>query len=121
MDSETLGQFVQTVRRYVRERLVPIETQVAEEDEMPAAVLEDFRDMGLFGLSTPERYGGLGLGSAEEIEVVMELTWASAAFRSIIGINLGLGSQGILMDGTESQKSFWLPKWRAGKSSRASV
>ena len=115
MDSETLGQFVQTVRRYVRERLVPIETQVAEEDEMPAAVLEDFRDMGLFGLSTPERYGGLGLGSAEEIEVVMELTWASAAFRSIIGINLGLGSQGILMDGTESQKSFWLPKMASGE------
>lgn len=115
IDRETLAQLVETVRRYTRDKLVPLEKQVAERDEIPAEVLRDFRDMGLYGLSTPERYGGLGLGSAEEIELIIELCWASAAFRSAIGINLGLGSQSILMDGTDAQKQDWLPRIASGE------
>lgn len=115
MDHDTLDQFVDTVRRYVRDRLVPVEEQVAEEDRIPDQVMQDFRDMGLFALTTPEEYGGLGLGSAEEIEVVIELCWASAAFRSVLGINLGLGSQAILMDGTQAQKDEWLPRIASGE------
>lgn len=115
IDTETLGELVSAVRRYTREKLVPLERQVAEEDRIPDSVLQDFREMGLFGLTTPEAYGGLGLGSAEEIEVIMELTWSSAAFRSLVGINLGLGSQAILMDGTEEQKAEWLPKIASGE------
>lgn len=111
---EMLAQLVETVRRYTREKLVPIEQQVAEEDRIPDAILQDFRNMGLFGLTTPEEYGGLGLGSAEESEIVLEITWASAAFRSVFGLNLGLGSQGILMDGTPEQKAYWLPRVASG-------
>jgi acyl-CoA dehydrogenase len=73
------------------------------------------RALGLFGLTTPEEYGGLGLSSAEEIELVMELCWASAAFRSSVGINLGLGSQSILRDGTPEQRAYWLPKIASGE------
>ena len=98
MDAETLNQFRDTIRRYVRERLVPLEAQVAEDDRIPDQVLADFRDMGLYGLTVPQEYGGLGLTISEEIEVVMELTWASAAFRSALGINFGVGSQGLVMD-----------------------
>jgi acyl-CoA dehydrogenase len=115
IDSDVLAQLKDSVRRYVRERLVPLEAQVAESDRIPPEILQDFRDMGLFGLTTPEAYGGLGLGSADEIEIITELTWASAAFRSTIGINLGLGSQGILMDGTEEQKATWLPRVASGE------
>ena len=115
MDKDTLDQFVDTVRRYVRDKLVPLEEQVADEDRVPDEVIQDFRDMGLFSLTTPEKYGGLGLGSAEEIEIILEMCWASAAFRSVLGINLGLGSQGILMDGTEEQKTEWLPKIASGE------
>jgi acyl-CoA dehydrogenase len=115
MDKDTLDQFVDTVRRYVRDKLVPLEEQVADEDRVPDEVIQDFRDMGLFSLTTPEKYGGLGLGSAGEIEIIMEMCWASAAFRSVVGINLGLGSQGILMDGTEEQKTEWLPKIASGE------
>jgi acyl-CoA dehydrogenase len=115
IDKETLAQLVDTVRRYVRDKLVPLEKEVAERDEIPVEVLQDFRDMGLYGLSTPERYGGLGLGSVEEVEIIMELCWTSAAFRSAIGINLGLGSQSILMDGTDAQKQHWLPRIATGE------
>jgi acyl-CoA dehydrogenase len=114
MDQETLQQLVQTVRRYTREKLVPLEARVADEDRIPDDVIQDFRDMGLFGLTIPAAYGGLGLGSAEEIEIVMELCWASSAFRSVVGVNLGLGGQSIVMDATADQKSFWLPKLASG-------
>lgn len=115
VDRETLEQLVATVRGYVRNRLVRIEAQVAERDEVPPEVLDDFRRMGLFGLSTPVEYGGLGLAASEEIRLILELTWASAAFRSLVGINLGLGSQAILMDGTEEQRRAWLPKIASGE------
>ncbi|ACG78933.1 acyl-CoA dehydrogenase [Phenylobacterium zucineum HLK1] len=114
MDADTLGQFRETVWRYVREKLVPLEAEVAERDEVPERVLADFREMGLYGLTIPEEYGGLGLSVAEEVEVVAELAWASAAFRSAVSMNLGVGSQGIVMDGTEAQKREWLPRLAAG-------
>lgn len=115
IDSASLEQFRDTVRRYVREKLVPLEPRVAEEDQVPAAIIDDFRHMGLFGLSTPEEYGGLGLTCQQEVEIILELSWASAAFRTLVGINLGFGSQGILIDGTEEQKQTWLPRIASGE------
>ena len=115
LDPETLAQFRETVRRFARERLVPIEEQVAETDQVPPEVIQEMRDLGLFGLTVPQEYGGLGLTVPEEIEIVTELCWASAAFRSIIGINLGVGSQGIVHEGTEEQKQEWLPRIASGE------
>jgi acyl-CoA dehydrogenase len=103
------------LRRYVRERLVPLENKITEEDRIPDEVVGEMREMGLFGLSTPTEYGGLGLTCAEETELMIELTWAAAAFRSIVGINLGLGSQAILMDGTQEQRDEWLSKIASGE------
>ena len=114
-DREVLTQIRETVRRYVRERLVPLENEVAETDRIPDEVFAEFRDMGLYGLTTPEQYGGLGLTASEEAEVMLEVAWASAAFRSSLGINLGLGSQSILNDGTPVQRDRWLPGIAAGK------
>lgn len=114
MDPETLSALVDEVRRYTRERLVPMEAEVAERDEIPAEVIEEFRRLGLYGLTIPVEYGGLGLRISEEIEVVMELTWTSAAFRSALGINFGVGSQGLVMDGTEDQRRDWLPRLAEG-------
>ncbi len=116
MDQETLGALRETVRRYVRERLVPLEDQVAQEDRIPDDVVAEMREMGLFGLTIPEEYGGLGLTVAEEVELIIELTWASAAFRSLLSMNLGVGSQGILADGTEAQRREWLPRIASGET-----
>src|SRR3546814_16406255 len=118
VDPETLDQLVDTVRRYTREKLVPLEARVAEDDAIPEEILRDFREMGLFGLTTPEEHGGPGLRSSEEIEVIMELTWSSAAFRSIVGVNLGLGSTALLLDGTPDQQDAWLPIGRASCRAR---
>lgn len=115
MDTDTLEQTRQEVRRFVRGQLVPLEQQVSETDEIPQNIRQACANMGLFGLSIPEEYGGLGLNLAEEIELVFELGWTSPAFRSMFGTNIGIGSQGILIDGTPAQKETWLPKLASGE------
>jgi len=115
LDTETLNSLVETVNRFVRERLVPLEDKVAEDDQIPDDVTADMRNLGLFGMSVPERYGGLGLTMSEEVQVAFELGQTSPAFRSLIGTNNGIGSQGIVIDGTAEQKNTYLPKLASGE------
>jgi acyl-CoA dehydrogenase len=115
LDPDTLDQLIGAVRRFVEERLIPLEAQVAEEDRMPDEVVDEMRDLGLFGLTIPEAYGGLGLNTEEECLVVMELGRTSPAFRSVFGTNNGIGSQGLVMDGTEEQKRHYLPLLATGE------
>jgi acyl-CoA dehydrogenase len=114
-DPDTLTALLDTVRRFVRERLVPAEETVAETDAIPADIVRDMREMGLFGLTIPESYGGLGLTMEEEALVMIELCQTAPAFRSLIGTTVGIGSQGILMDGTPEQKEHWLPRLASGE------
>lgn len=115
MDDDTLRQLLDTVARYVRERLVPNEDAVADADAIPGEIVAEMRALGLFGLSVPEEYGGLGLTMEEEVRVVFEFAQCSPAFRSLIGTNNGIGSQGIVIDGTEAQKRKYLPKIASGE------
>ena len=114
-DQETVNQLIDTVARFVRERLVPNEEIVAETDELPPDVLQEMKDLGLFGLSIPEEYGGLGLTMEEEALVALEIGQTSPAFRSIFGTNNGIGAQGLLIDGTEEQKRKYIPKLVTGE------
>jgi acyl-CoA dehydrogenase len=115
LDPETRDQLIETVRRFVAERLRPIEAQVAEDDQVPADVVAEMRELGLFGLSIPEEYGGLGLTMEEEALVAIELGRTSPAFRSVIGTNVGIGSQGLVMFGAPEQKARWLPGVASGE------
>ena len=114
-DQETVNQLIDTVARFVRERLIPNEDIVAESDELPPDVLQEMKDLGLFGLSIPEEYGGLGLTMEEEALVALEIGQTSPAFRSIFGTNNGIGAQGLLIDGTEEQKRKYIPKLVTGE------
>jgi acyl-CoA dehydrogenase len=114
-DPETLTALLDTVRRFVRERLVPNEQRVADEDGIPDEIVAEMRSLGLFGLSIPPEYGGLGLNMTEEVRVTFELGQTSPVFRSRFGTNIGIGSQGIVIDGTEEQKRHYLPKLAAGE------
>jgi acyl-CoA dehydrogenase len=115
LDPESFDLLLTTVRRYVGERLRPLEGQVADEDEVPEAVVQEMRDMGLFGLSIPEDYGGLGLTMSEEVRVALELGRTTPAFRSVFGTNVGIGSQGLVMAGNDAQKAEWLPRIASGE------
>ncbi|WP_308925618.1 acyl-CoA dehydrogenase family protein [Janthinobacterium sp. J1-1] len=113
-DEETLNILLDSISRFVREVLVPNENLVAETDTIPPAIVAQMRELGLFGLSIPEAYGGLQLSMEEEVRVAFEIARTSPAFRSLIGTNNGIGSQGIVIDGTEAQKQHYLPKLAAG-------
>ena len=113
-DQETLNVLLDSLSRFVRERLVPNESKVAETDKIPDEIVAEMKALGLFGFTIPEQYGGLGLTMEEEVMVAFELGQTSPAFRSLIGTNNGIGSQGILMDGTEAQKQSYLPRLAAG-------
>ncbi|HUG21008.1 acyl-CoA dehydrogenase family protein [Piscinibacter sp.] len=113
-DTETMNGLLDSVRRFVRERLAPAEEVVAETDQIPADIVHDMKQLGLFGLTIPEAYGGLGLTMEEEALVMFELCETAPAFRSLIGTTVGIGSQGILMDGTAEQKDRWLPPLARG-------
>lgn len=114
LDAETRDQLIDTVRRFVSERLRPLEAKVAEDDAMPEDVVEEMKALGLFGLSIPEAYGGLELSMEEECLVVIELGRTSPAFRSTFGTNVGIGSQALVMFGTEAQKQKYLPGIASG-------
>ena len=115
LDLETRDQLIDMVARFVAERLRPIEAKVAEDDAVPADVVEEMKSLGLFGLSIPEEFGGLGLNMEEECLVGLELGRASPAFRSVFGTNVGIGSQGLVMFGTDAQKAKWLPGIASGE------
>lgn len=114
-DAETLKQLLDGVERFVRDRLVPNEERIAEEDSIPDDIVSEMRELGLFGLSIPEAYGGLGLTMEEEVNISFALGKTSPAFRSLIGTNNGIGSQGLVIDGTEEQKHRYLPRMARGE------
>ena len=115
LDPETFAQLIDTVRRFVAERLRPLEAQVEEDDAIPASVIDEMKELGLFGLSIDEEYGGLGLTMTEEVRVAIELGRTTPAFRSSFGTNVGIGSQGLVMAGTPEQKAQWLPRIATGE------
>ncbi len=114
LDPETLDDLLATIRRYVGERLIPAEDEVSREDAVPNDILEEMKEMGLYGMTIPEEFGGLGLTTSEEVEVGFELGRCSPAFRSAFGTTNGIGSQAIVIDGTDEQKQRYLPRLATG-------
>lgn len=115
MDAETFNAFIEQLQRYVRERLIPAEKSIIETDRIPDAILAEMRDMGLFGLTMPEEYGGSAMNISQYIETIRQLSYAMPAFRSVISINIGMTCSAIVKSGTPEQRAQWLPRLAAGE------
>jgi len=115
LDAETFDALIDTVSRFVRERLRPLESEVEANDAIPDDIIREMRELGLYGLSIDPEYGGLGLTMSEEVRVAIELGRTTPAFRSTFGTNVGIGSQGLVMAGTAGQKATWLPRIASGE------
>ena len=115
LDAETFDALIDHIRRFVTERLRPLEGDVEAADAIPQDVIDEMKAMGLFGLSIAEEFGGLGLTMLEEAKVAIELGRTTPAFRSTFGTNVGIGSQGLVMAGTPEQKAAWLPRIASGE------
>ena len=114
-DKDVLNQITDTIRQFVNNQLIPMEHWVAENDRLPDDIINQMRELGLFGLTIPEEYGGLGVTMEEEVTLAFELGRTSPAFRSLIGTNNGIGSSGLVIDGTEAQKQKYLPRLASGE------
>ena len=115
MDEETFEQFAEQLERYVRERLIPTEPQVIENDAVPADIIDEMREMGLFGLTVPEEYGGAGLNMSQYARTVNIMAYAAPAYRSIFSINVGMFASALKNGATEAQRAEWFPKLAEGK------
>jgi len=115
LDPDIFDALLEGVRRFVTERLRPLEAQVSETDEIPDDLVQEMRELGLFGLSIGEEFGGLGLNMEEEVRIAFELGRTSPAMRSTFGTNVGIGSQGLVMDGNDAQKAKYLPRIASGQ------
>ncbi len=113
--SENIRLMRDSARRFVKNDLESISQKVEEEEKIPENIVQKMREMGFFGLSIPEEYGGMGLGTLGECVLNEEFGKVNACFRSRFGTNNGIGSQGILIDGTPEQKEKYLPRIASGE------
>ena len=115
MDPDSFERFLDQLRRFVRERLIPAERAILESDEIPADIVREMREMGLFGLTIPEEHGGAGMNVSQYARTIHTISYAMPAFRSIISINIGMVCSALKNGGTQSQKAEWLPRLAAGE------
>ncbi|MEM7688619.1 MAG: acyl-CoA dehydrogenase family protein [Pseudomonadota bacterium] len=115
MDEDIFEQFAEQLEKYVRERLIPAESDVIENDRIPDEIVGEMREMGLFGLSVPEEYGGAGLNMGQYARIVNIMAYAAPAYRSIFSINIGMFASALKNGATEAQRAEWFPKLVEGK------
>ncbi|NUP34841.1 MAG: acyl-CoA dehydrogenase [Streptomycetaceae bacterium] len=115
MDDSDVAEIVASVRRFVRDKVVPLEAHIDETDEVPAELRDAAATMGLYGFAIPEEYGGLGLTMRQEVALVQELGWTTPAFRSLFGTNNGIAGHVLMEGATDEQKKRYLPRLASGE------
>ncbi|OJU43132.1 MAG: acyl-CoA dehydrogenase [Alphaproteobacteria bacterium 65-37] len=114
-DEASFGAFLDAVRKFVRDKAIPREAEVEQTGEIPDDLVQTLRQGGFFGWSIPEAYGGAGLTTEELVLAAFELSQGAVAFRARVGTNTGIGSEGLVVDGTEEQKKRYLPRLASGE------
>jgi len=114
MQDAEFADVLDSVRRFIRTKVVPREDEIEETDAIPADIRRAAAEMGLFGYTLPAEYGGLGLSLAEDVQLAFEFGYTTPAFRSMFGTNNGIAGQVLVNSGTSEQKQRWLPRLAEG-------
>lgn len=112
---DEIDMIKRAVRNFITKEVEPLATQMEEEDQVPKHLLDKAAEIGLFGLSSPQKYGGLGAGMLGKVLISEELGKGPNCFSTVIGCHNGIGSVGIVEFGNEEQKQRYLPKMAAGE------
>lgn len=113
--SQEIIEMKESIRDFVENTVEPVADQIEREDKIPERILEMSKEMGLFGLSIPEEYGGLGIGMVGKCAIYEELGRTSNGYTTVIGAHTGIGTVGIVELGSEEQKRKYLPKMATGE------
>lgn len=113
--SDDILDITKTVRDFVYNEVDPYANQIEEDDEIPQSIIDKSKEMGLFGLSIPEEYGGLGIDMVGKCAIFEELGKTANSFTTLIGGHGGIGTVGIVEMGNEEQKRKYLPKLASGE------
>ena len=108
-------ELLDLLRSFIRHEVMPAEAGIDESDEVPAHLIQQAKEMGLYGYAIPAEYGGLGLSVPQQVRLTIELGYTSPAFRSLFGTNNGIAGQVLVLAGTEAQRKQWLPRLASGE------
>jgi acyl-CoA dehydrogenase len=116
MVSETeFNELIELLRDFIRREVMPAEAGIDEADEIPARLIAQAKEMGLYGYALPTEFGGLGLSVRQQVLLTIELGYTSPSFRSLFGTNNGIAGQVLVMGGTDEQRKQWLPRLASGE------
>ncbi|MEY8757742.1 acyl-CoA dehydrogenase family protein [Peribacillus frigoritolerans] len=112
--TKEMQQMKEMIRNFVEREVEPFAIQIEEEDAIPGHLVEKAKDLGLFGISIPEQYGGIGLNAVGKATVLEQLGRTHNGFVSLISAHTGIGSTGLVKLASEHLKNKYLPEMAAG-------
>ncbi|WHY99592.1 acyl-CoA dehydrogenase family protein [Peribacillus simplex] len=112
--TKEMQQMKEMIRNFVEREVEPYAIQIEEEDAIPEHLVEKAKDLGLFGISIPEQYGGIGLNAVGKATVLEQLGRTHNGFVSLISAHTGIGSTGLVKLASEHLKNKYLPEMAAG-------
>lgn len=110
-----LQQMKTMIRNFVENEIEPYAQQIEEEDAIPEHLIEKAKELGLFGMSIPEEYGGIGLNAVGKAVVLEQLGRTHNGFVSLISAHTGIGSTGLVKLASEELKRKYLPDMATGE------
>lgn len=113
--SEDLKFLKQSIRQFIDSEVDPLAGEIEERDEIPERIMSMSKEMGLFGLSIPEEYGGIGIGMVGKCAIYEEIGRTHNGYTTVIGAHTGIGTVGIVEMGSEEQKQKYLPTMASGE------
>lgn len=113
-DPDVRAELIATVRRFVEREVLPVASELEHADEYPAEIVAGMRDMGLFGITIPESYGGAGLDLLTYCGVIEELAAGWMSLSGVLNTHV-MAADLIIANGTDAQRSRWLPALARGE------
>jgi acyl-CoA dehydrogenase len=114
-DKADFTAFLTELRAWIRGVAIPREEEIAATNHVPDDLVMEMAEKGFFGWSIPTEYGGAEFSTVELVTAAMELSYAATAVRARVGTNTGIGSEALVVDGTEDQKRAYLPRLASGE------
>ena len=114
--NEEMQILIDTVRKFVDRKVDAVAQRIEDENRIPDEIIEECKELGLFGLSVPAEYGGVGIDMVGKCLVFEQLGRTCNGFTTLIGAHNGIGTVGIVEIGTEEQKRKYLPRMASGEA-----